>query len=387
MRIAPIFAACALVACGGDEEKPAPQPQGAKAPVRGAAGDEDLRVMLAEIAASKACEIILGSYNGLKGKDDPNTVTGLMQMRECKLRNEGTNVTFTLGGIGWQWTNETKKKVGATFQVREYVKFRVKATLKGPIDIAYDRDKHVASIWFSPAKAPDVKFEPIGDVDVDEKGLWSDVVGGLGTVFGASPDEQGEKQAKKQGSAEFEDQLSDGMSVAIDLCTGYQRFSMGRPQKGDLGPASPGESKKKPVALAPGGLIAFGPFQAPKGMTVKVESNGPVRVGLACEDDVKATVDAFVNERPLPLIATLDQADINGSGALKIKSQRCKVAFVAKSLSQERVTFGWQRPASEIAQSTGGPAIRCDRKTTLSSKPDDDRSAPRAGSSAAARRP
>lgn len=387
MRITPIIAACALFACGGDEQKPEPKPRGVKAPVRGAAGDGDLRVMLAEIASSKACDMILGSYRGLRGKDDPNTVTGLMQMRECKLDNDGTNVTFRLGGVGWQWTDQTKKKAGATFQLREYVKFRVNAVLKGPIDIAYDRDKHVASIWFSPTNPPDVKFEPIGDVDVDEKGLWSDVVGGLATVFGSSPDRQGEKQAKKQGSAEFQDQLSDGMTIAIDLCTGYQRFSMGRPQKGEMGSPDPGETKEKPVALAPGGMIAFGPFKAQNGMTVKIESKGPIRVGLACEDEVKSTVDAFVNEKPLPLIATLDQADVNGSGALKIKAQRCKVAFVAKSLSQERVTFGWQRPASEIARSTGGPAIRCDRKTTLSSKPDDDRSAPRAGSSAAARRP
>lgn len=387
MRITPIFAVCALVACGGGEDEPAPKSNGVKAPVRGAAADDDLRVMLADIASSKACEMILGSYSGLKGKDDANTTTGLMQMRECKLHNDGTNVTFTLGGIGWQWIDQTKKKAGGTFELREYVKFRVKATLKGPIDIAYDRERHVASIWFSPKKAPDVKFEPIGDVDVDEKGLWSDVVGGLSSLFGASPDAQGEKQAKKQGSAQFEDQLADGMTVAIDLCTGYQRFSMGRPQKGDLGPPEAGETKAKPVAIAPGGLLAFGPYKAPDGMNVKIESNGPIRVGLACEDDVKAAVDAFVNEQPLPQVATLDQADINGSGALKIKGQRCKVAFVAKSLAQERVTFGWQRPASEIAHSTGGPAVRCDRKTTLSSKPDDDRSPPRAGSSTAARRP
>jgi hypothetical protein len=177
------------------------------------------------------------------------------------------------------------------------------------------------------------------------------------------------------------------MTVAIDLCTGYQRFTMGRPPKGELGPADPGETKEKPVAIAPGGLLVFGPFMAPDGMTVKINSNGPLRIGLACEDDVRPAVDAFVNEQPEPAIHTLDQVEVNGSGSLKIKPQKCKVAFVAKSLSQERVTFGWQRPASEIAQSTGGPAIRCDRKTTLRSKPDDDRKATRAGAPAAARRP
>jgi hypothetical protein len=386
MRIVPMLAALAVTACGSDD-KAAPKPKPAKAPVRGAVGDQDLRVMLAELASSKACEMIEGSYRGLRGSDDPKTTTGVLATRECKLVNDGTNVTFTLGGVGWQWANQTKKKAGATFQLREYIKFHVKAVLQGPLDIAYDRENLVVSIWFTPTKPPDVKFDPIGDVDVDEKGLWSDVVGGLSTVFGASPDEQGEKQAKAQGSQEFENQLADGMTVAIDLCTGYQRFTMGRPPKGELGPADPGETKEKPVAIAPGGLLVFGPFMAPDGMTVKINSNGPLRIGLACEDDVRPAVDAFVNEQPEPAIHTLDQVEVNGSGSLKIKPQKCKVAFVAKSLSQERVTFGWQRPASEIAQSTGGPAIRCDRKTTLRSKPDDDRKATRAGAPAAARRP
>lgn len=382
----PIVAALSLAACGSDD-KPAPKPRPAKAPVRGAVADEDLRVMLAELASSKACEMIQGSYRGLRGKEDPNTTTGILSMRECKLVNDGTNVKFTLGGVGWQWADQTKKKAGGTFQLRQYVKFHVTAVLQGPLDIAYDREKHVVSLWFSPTKSPDVKFDPIGDVEVDKKGLWSDVVGGLSTIFGASPDEQGEKQAKQQGSQEFQDQLADGMTVAIDLCTGYQRSSMGRPPKGELGPADPGETKDKPVAIEPGGMLAFGPFLAPDGMNVKVNSNGPLRVGLACEDDVRPAVDAFVKEKPEPAIRTLDQADINGSGALHIKAQKCKVAFVAKSLSQQRVTFGWQRPPSEIAQSTGGPAIRCDRKSTLSSTPDDDRKATRAGAPAAARRP
>lgn len=386
MRIVPIVAALAITACGSDD-KSAPKPKPAKAPVRGAVADNDLRVMLAELASSKACEMIQGSYRALRDTQDPTTTTGLLSIRDCDLENDGTNVTFKLGGVGWQWADQTQKKAGGTFQLREYVKFHVNATLKGPLDIGYDREKHVVSIWFSPTTTPDVKFEPVGDVEVDEKGLWSDVVGGLSTVFGSSPDEQGEKQAKKQGTHEFEDQLADGMTVAIDLCTGYQRFTLGRPQKGDLGPADPGEAKDKPVAISPGGMLVFGPFFAPEGMTVNITSKGPVRAGLACEDDVRPAVDAFVNEQPEPAIHTLDQIDVNGSGKLEIKPQKCKVAFVVKSAAQDRVTFFWKRPTSEIAQSTGGPAIRCDRKSTLSSKPDDDRKATRAGAPAAARRP
>ena len=86
--------------------------------------------MLAELASSKACEMIEGSYRGLRGSEDPKTTTGLLAMRDCKLVNDGMNVTFTLGGVGWQWADQTKEKAGATFQLREYIKFHVKATLQ-----------------------------------------------------------------------------------------------------------------------------------------------------------------------------------------------------------------------------------------------------------------
>ncbi|HTL34794.1 MAG TPA: hypothetical protein VL326_16815, partial [Kofleriaceae bacterium] len=243
----------------------------------------------------------------------------------------------------------------------------VKARLEGSLDIAYDTHDHVVSLWYSPKQTPDVKFEPLGNVDVDEKGLWSEVVGGLSSVFASSPDEQGAQQAKKQGTNEFQNQLAEGMTVAIDLCTGYQRFTLGRPQKGSLGPPNPGETLKQPIELAKGGMIVFGPYFAPNGMHAEVHSDGPIRTGLACATDVDATVDAYVHQQPLPTIPTLAQADINGTGSLKIKPQRCKVVLVAKSLAETKVRFEWARPPQEIAQSTGGPAIHCARKGTLSS--------------------
>ncbi|HUS29839.1 MAG TPA: hypothetical protein VMZ53_15145 [Kofleriaceae bacterium] len=353
-------------ACGNDE-RPLPPPPEVRPPVRGAVGDTDLRVMLAEIASSKACEIIKDSFRALKGTQDPNTMTGLLWIRECKITNAGTKVTYELAGQGWQWAEQTKKKAGGTFELSEYVKFGVKAHIEGSIDIAYDTKNHIASIWYSPTEKPSVTFEPIGDVDVEEKGAWSEVVGGLSTLVGSSPDRQGEKQAKKQGTNEFERQLGEGMTVAVDLCTGYQRFTLGRPDKGDLGPPNVGESFTQPVELAKNGMIVFGPYFAQNGMHVKLNSDGPVRAGLACADDVHAAADAFVHEQPLPQIATLAQADITGTGTLKIKPQRCKVVLVAKSLSENKVRFDWARPPQEIAQSTGGPAVHCARKGTLSS--------------------
>jgi len=42
----------------------------------------------------------------------------------------------------------------------------------------------------SPRTAPpEVKFTAIGNVDVDRQGVWSSVVGALGTAFATSPED------------------------------------------------------------------------------------------------------------------------------------------------------------------------------------------------------
>jgi hypothetical protein len=361
-----ILIATLCCACGKDD-KPLPPAPEVRPPVRGAVGDQDLRVMLAEIASSKACEMIKGAFRALKGSEDPSVITGMLSIRDCKMTNKGTHVTYELAGVGWQWADQTKKKAGGTFVMRDYVTFGVKARIEGTLDIAYDTNDHVVSLWYTPSEKPTVTFEPIGDVDVVEKGAWSEVVGGLSTVIGSSPDKQGEKQAKKQGTNEFENELAEGMTVAIDLCTGYQRFTLGLPKKGQLGPPNAGETFKQPIELEKNGMLVFGPYFAQDGMNVTLHSDGPVRAGLVCADDVVPAVDAFTHKQPLPVIPTLDQTDVNGSGTLEVKPQRCKVVLVVKSMAETKVRFDWARPPREIAQSTGGPAIHCARKGTLSS--------------------
>lgn len=376
-----VLAAMQVVGCGRTEETAQPAAPPPATPIRGAAGDTDLRVMLAEIVAAHACERIENRFLGLRGEKRKDLTTGTLWLRECTITNRGTNVTLVLGGQGWQWTEKKEEKAGAEFEVRDYVKFAVKATVRGSLDIGYEPGTQIASVWFSPARAPDVKFTPLGDIPVDEKGLWSSIVGGAATVAAESPEEQSKEQAETRGEQAFEKQLAQGMTVAIDLCTGYQRFSLGRPQRGELGPPDPGESKQQPIEIQPGGLLVFGPYDAPHGMSIGVTSSGPIRVGLACIDKVGPAAQAFIAERRAPTIPTLAQRDVAGKATLAVGDQSCKLAVVVRSLAQQPVTFDWQRPASEIARSTGGPVIHCERKQTVDSERDGS-----AGRAAARRR-
>jgi hypothetical protein len=304
--------------------------------------------------------MIEGQFLPLRAPDRPEVRTGTLWIRGCQITHEGTRVTFSLSGNGWQWADQTKHEAGGTFVVREYVKFEVHATVVGALDVAYTPGDHVMNVWYSPSEPPKIDFTPIGGVEVDREGLWSSVIGGVSSLIGQSPESQGEHTAKQQGTQQFETTLGSGLTVATNLCTGYQRFTMGRAPKGQLGPPEPGDAPPPPVELDKDGLAVFGPQPAPDGMTIDIDSDGPVRVGMACARDAEAAADRYAHDQPWRPMPTLAQADVNGHAHLHAKPARCKVAVVARPLAK-RVTLRWRRPALERGRALGGPIVRCTR--------------------------
>jgi hypothetical protein len=335
----------------------------AKPVERGAVGDSDLRVMLTELASAKACELVKGQFRPLRAPDRPDVVTGIMWIRECKVSNIGTKVTVALSGNGWQWADQQQHKAGGSFAIQQYVKFAMTATIPGTLDIAYAPGDHIVSLWFTPATPPEVTFTPVGDIDVDKKGLWSSVVGTVASLFGQSPEHMAKGEAKEQGGHELEKQLADGLSITINLCTGLSRFHLGREPKGELNKPDAGETKKVPIELQPNALMVFGPQPVGEaGFTANVDApSGVVHAVLACADQVDALAAAYVAGQPLPAIGTLATKDIRGKGTLRIARASCPVALTVQELdpSAHGVTFDWQRPLAETARSTGGPIIDC----------------------------
>src|SRR6266542_536941 len=362
MKIALVM--LSLVVVGGCTKDPqSPPPPAANAPIRGAVGDSDRRVMISELVASKACALIKGQFRSLRAPDNPALVTGVLWIRDCKITNTGTKVTFHLAGNGWQWATQNKHKAGGTFVVKQYVKFGMETDIHGALDIAYDKDSHIVSMYFSPSAAPEVTFTPIGDVEVDRKGTWSSIIGALGSAFASSPEEMAEQEATKQGTSEMKNQLADGMAVTINLCTGLSRFNLGRPQKGQIAKADAGETKHVPVEIQPGGLLVFGPQLAGNGMSLQIDAtSGGVRVALLCADKAATVAEEFLADRIAPF-APLASAEIRGKGGkLAIKAATCPVLTIVRPLDNRAATFTLQRPSGEIAQSTGGPLIHCPAK-------------------------
>jgi hypothetical protein len=351
----------------GDEKKPAAEPVPVPKPVeRGAVGDSDLRVLLAELASAKACELMRGQFRPLRALDRPEVVTGALWIRGCKITNVGTKVTFVLTGNGWQWAEQEQHKAGGTFAIKQYVKFGMTATIPGALDVAYDRSSHVMSMWFTPAQAPDVTFTPVGGIDVDAKGAWSSVIGALGSVFAQSPEHLAKSEAKDQGGHELQKQLSDGLSVTINLCSGLSRFGLGREPKGAMDKPDAGETKKVPIELQQNAVMIFGPqLVGEAGFTANVDSpDGTVHADLVCRDQAEALAAAYADGQPLPRIKTLASKDIRGKGSLRVTKASCQVQLIAQSLepNARAFSFAWQRPPAEVAKSTGGPLISCEAK-------------------------
>jgi hypothetical protein len=372
VRTAMVVLVTAATSCRRDAPAPAPEPPPAKPPVRGAVAETDLRVLLAEVAQARACDLVRGQFRPLRDAARPGVAIGVLWIRDCDLARRGTDLTLRLVGSGWQWADQRKQQAGGTFVFRQHVRFDVDQRLAGALDLAYDRPSHVVSMWFTPARAADVTFSPRGSFDVDARGAWSEIAGGLSNAFGDSPEQQAKAQAGRQGRHQFRTALADGLSVTIDLCSGVNRFGLGRPPKGTMVAPDVGEGFDVPFELQPGGLLALGPYPAPRGMTIDVAATGgPVRAAIACEADARRLVAAYLEERALPDIPVLAAGEVTGRATLRAKAARCAVAVLARPVLAQgpMASVRIRRPLAEAGRAAGGPAISCGRRSARAPRP------------------
>jgi hypothetical protein len=352
-----------LVACESTRA-PAPQsPPAVTAFTSAAAGTDDdtgVRMLLADLASSKACDLIRGGFHGLRATDHPDVVTGVLWVRDCTITSTDAHVALRIKGNGWLWVDETKRKGGGRFTVRQYVRFGIDTTIRGVIDLGYDHDTHVASLWLTPDHAPAVKFTTLGELDVDAEGAWSSFVGALGKTFASSPHDLAEIQVKSQGTHALEAELAAGFAVTLDLCTGLSRFHLQRPPKGQMGKAGVGDTLRVPVEVQPGGVIIIGPQLASHGMTIQTDvEKGAVRLALVCAEQAEKVAADFMAGRTTSGVPALGGVDVRTRARFDIPTASCPVAVVASPLGNAPARFAWERPTSEIARSMGGPLMQC----------------------------
>jgi hypothetical protein len=305
--------------------------------------DPHFRELLVAIADARACQEVRNTFHSLRSAAAPDTVTGDLWIRECNIESHGTHLKFHFAGDGWQRVDQSTKKLGAEFSVNEYVRFHASATLEGTLDLAYEPKTHIATLWFKPTRSPDVTFEPAGKVDVDARGLWSSIIGGIAKVVGKAPGKEARKQVEQQGQQAFASKLDDGMTVTFNACSGSTRSQFGLLAPGTEAPLDVGDTTQVEVELKRGGVLAFGPEFATRPVSIDVRaSSGPVHVDAACAAEAEKLTKAYVAGEPLPQIQTIAAADITGHRQLALARPRCPFVVIARS-EGGTVSLRWKR--------------------------------------------
>jgi len=350
-----------IAACSHRKETP-PEPvvpPSPEQPLRDAVGNSDLRDLVNDWISAQACERMKNHFSGIKDRARKDTITGQIWIRDCKIANEGKQLVANVSGSGWQWQNKVEKKAGGTFEVNQYVKFDVSARLAGTIDLAYSPKDHVASFWFTPTEKPDVKFTPIGDIQVDRDDTWSSILGGAASLIGESPEDNAEKTASDKGTQAFAQQAERGFEVAVDMCSNTIRMALKRLPKGQMPKPTVGETHALKVEVQNYGVMMYGPFIEPEGLTLDVEvTGGSMKANLACAKEAELTAQNFLDNKPntaKPLKAEL----VTGRMKLEVPAERCPVVLVMRSVQPQPVQLSFVRPKAEATRAAGGPLAPC----------------------------
>ncbi|MGE0402066.1 MAG: hypothetical protein AB7T06_35520 [Kofleriaceae bacterium] len=333
-RSSALLALC-VVACGSDRHAEEPTPP---TEARDRAADipkvtsSNLRLLLAQVASAQACERVRDTYIGLDSSEKKGLVSGNLWIRDCSMTNDGPTIRFHFEGDGWQWVAKTTESAGAEFGVRQYARFHVAVTLFGTVDLAYVPEDHVVTVWFRSTKDPTITFSPTGDIEVDEKGIWSSIVGTLAGVVSKSPSERASATVKSQGTQSFEHQLDRGLTATVNVCTGAMRTELGILEAGQMAPPATGESLAADAVVHRGGVLVFGPQQLKESDRLVAEAyGGTAHFDIACMDDAASVARAFHAGKPLPDIPTLGSADISGKQSIEVRSSRCPVAVIVRT--------------------------------------------------------
>lgn len=360
-----VLLVAAIAACSSHKQEakrdaagppPPPKPE---EPLRDAAGDADIRALVMDLLSGNACKLAANHFSGIKDPARKLVITGQIWVRDCKVTANKDSISVDLVGSGWQWAEKGQKKAGGTFEVKQYVKFDVEAQLTGKVDVAYARENHVASLWFTPIGEPKVDFKPRGEIEVDRDGMWSSIVGGAGSLIGDSPEDKAEDAAKQEGVKAVKEAAMKGFEVAVDLCRNITRMAMKRLPKGRFPKPSVGEADRVSVEVQNYGAIIYGPYDATEGMTIDVEvTGGAARVNLACAKQAEQLAEQFLADQvstAKPLKAEL----ISGKGKLALPKEHCPIAVVIRSVMPQPVQVAFVRPQAESLREKGGPLAAC----------------------------
>jgi C2 domain-containing protein len=288
----------ALPACGG--ARAAAPPPAAPPPVRVAAEDPGWRALATDSLVHDLCPKVMDRFVGLPGWPGEEglagadagraTSAGRWWIQRCTAERDGDRLRLVLAGPGWMFLD----RQDSGFQVRQYVFFDATATLVGDVDVAYDREEQLFTIWLSPAGGEGVQaqVQATGNVAATASSSFTAVVDSLSLGAATSyASDTAREQVAAIGAAQMRDRLARGMTITSDVRTHQADFMLGALPRGER-PRRPyvvddGSTwvANERTGVWPGGLDVLGPFEPrtrPLEARVEVEQGAGILIRSTC---------------------------------------------------------------------------------------------------------
>lgn len=328
--------------CAAAEDRKGLSEGQAIAPKAADSAQAQTQALLTDLLAHEACKRIDGSSLALVSKpedvDEEPAITGRIWVKSCQDEKVGERARVRFEGPAWRWVEGAQEKLGASFEINQYVSFRTNITLTGRVELDYAPEAKVATFWYLPTQPAEVSVNPIGQVQVTTPSAWSKLVGELGALTGEAPREQATQTFERRAEKLFERRLIPGYSIAVDLCTGQVHQKLGQLEAGVL-PKAPYPSSEHTwkangrVRLYPKGLDTAGPFQSDQDLffATRVDQGKELQAQVVCQSDAYRVVEAFVNDQPLPDVSAVAEWNIASGESKTVKVRpRCPLALMTR---------------------------------------------------------
>ncbi len=314
---------------------------------------------LTDVAAGRVCEHLEGRFRNLKseGRDHQDAaVTGTLWIKECRAGSVEGNphiLALSIKAQGWRWIYQKKEKLAAEFEISEYGKFEVAMDIQGRLDAVYNPREKVLALWFLPQGEPELNFSQVGDIEVNEEGLWASVLGGVASVFMQSPETMAAETFEALGRKKLVRKLEKGFSIAADFCSGRVVVRMAKMSRQELVSSleeKVGESQAHHAQMHPDGLIVAGPFSAgSEKLQIKISgtSGNQLHAQLVCQEEANRMASAFLNDKRMPEVQTLTDNRAGSLLTMEASSDNCPVVLVTRPAGPAKTPFDFNYRVNE----------------------------------------
>jgi hypothetical protein len=233
------------------------------------------RELFADAAArGLLCERLRDRFIALPGVGAaPNPALpkeGRLRVVSCMVSALANQLSLRITGPAWVWVDREH----SGFRVRQYVYFVVDVYMIGALDIGYDQNRKLATVWVTPVGPASVSIRPLGHINASPQTLAALLIDAV--TLGTVSSERARDAVETQGAQAFRQAIHRGATVTYDLH--HRQFDVA------VGHLPRGVAEQRPfnmvgpwwanerVRVRPGGPHVLGPFKHGAGVTLVTET-------------------------------------------------------------------------------------------------------------------